>query len=280
MISYLLYRTASFLAGSLPQALSTGIAAGIAFLFYSFRPAIRKNVRTNFEKIGMRPTSTFPVFRNFSRAVTDLLRLSHVSRDELMTVCRTRGINNLDLALKKGKGAILFAPHLGPWELAGACMSCLGYRMNTVALEHPSARVTRFLSEIRNAWGVRDFSSRSCGTGLMRALGNGETIVLLVDRSFSRRGTRLSFLDTEVLLPDGHVTLSLRSGAPLLPCCSWYTPEGGIEIVVGEEIRVPDSGDARAAIGRACIERIEEFVRSHPDQWFAFDHLWEAERHD
>jgi lauroyl/myristoyl acyltransferase len=279
MISYFLYRTASSLAGSLPQALSTRMAAAVAFLFFAFRPEIRKNVRVNFEKLGMRPKSTFPVFRNFSRAVADLLRLSHMNRDELMALCRARGIENLDIALKKGKGAILFAPHLGPWELAGACMSCLGYRMHTVALEHPSSRVTRFLSEIRNAWGVRDYSSRSCGTALMRALGKGETIVLLVDRNFSRRGMLLRFFDTDVLLPDGHVTLSLRSGAPLLPCCSWYTPEGGIEIVVGEEIRIPDSGDARAAIGRACMERIEEFARSHPEQWFAFDHLWEARRH-
>jgi lauroyl/myristoyl acyltransferase len=279
MISYFLYRTASSLAGSLPQALSTRMAAAVAFLFFAFRPEIRKNVRVNFEKLGMRPKSTFPVFRNFSRAVADLLRLSHMNRDELMALCRARGIENLDIALKKGKGAILFAPHLGPWELAGACMSCLGYRMHTVALEHPSSRVTRFLSEIRNAWGVRDYSSRSCGAALMRALGKGETIVLLVDRNFSRRGMRMRFFDTDVLLPDGHVTLSLRSGAPLLPCCSWYTPEGGIEIVVGEEIRIPDSGDARAAIGRACLERIEEFARSHPEQWFAFDHLWEVRRH-
>jgi KDO2-lipid IV(A) lauroyltransferase len=202
-----------------------------------------------------------------------------MSRDELMALCRASGIENLNLALKKGRGAILFAPHLGSWELAGAYMSCLGYRMNTVALEHPSTRVTRFLSEIRNAWGVRDYSSRSCGTALMRALGRGETIVLLVDRSFSQRGMRLRFLDTDVLLPDGHVTLSLRSGAPLLPCCSCYTPDGRIEIVVGEEVRVPNSGDSRAAIARACLEKIEEFVRSHPEQWFAFDHLWEAERH-
>ncbi len=279
MISYILYRTASFLAGSLPQALCTKIAAAVAFLFFLFRPVIRGNVRTNFEKLGMRPRSTYPVFRNFSRAVADLMRLSHMSRDKLEGLCRVRGIENLDLALKRGRGVILFAPHVGPWELAGACMSRLGYRMNTVALEHPSARVTRFLSEIRNAWGVRDYSVRSCGTALMKALEKGEAIVLLVDRNFSRRGMRMRFLDSDVLLPDGHVTLSLRSGAPLLPCCSWYTPEGSIEIVVGAEVLVPHYGDSRDAIGRACIEKIEEFVRSHPEQWFAFDHLWEVERH-
>jgi lauroyl/myristoyl acyltransferase len=279
MISYILYRTASSLTGVLPPALSERIAAGIALLFYTFRPEIRNNVRMNFDKLGLRPSSTFPVFRNFSRAVTDMLRLSRMSRDEIMGMCRVRGIENLDRALRKGRGAILFAPHLGSWELAGACISSLGYRIHTVALEHPSARVTRFLSEKRNRWGVKDYSSRSCGAALMRALGAGETVVLLVDRSFSQRGMTLRFLDTDVTLPDGHITLSLRSGAPLLPCCSWYAPGNTIEIVVGEEILVPDTDDPRAATGRACIGKIEEFVRSHPDQWFAFDHLWRNEHH-
>jgi lauroyl/myristoyl acyltransferase len=277
MISYILYRTASFLAGSLPPALCTRIATVIAFLFYAARPEIRRNVRTNFDRIGTHPSNTFAVFRNFSRAVTDLLRLSHLSRAELMARCRVRGIENLEAALKRGRGAILFAPHLGSWELAGAYMSCLGFRMNTVALEHPSERVTMYLSGMRNAWGVKDYSSRSCGPALMRALVRGESVVLLVDRSFSRRGSSLRFFGADVLLPDGHVTLSLRSGAPLLPCCSCYTPEGAVEIVVGEEVRVPDAPASRAAIGRACIERIEEFVRAHPDEWFAFDHLWKGE---
>jgi KDO2-lipid IV(A) lauroyltransferase len=233
----------------------------------------------NFDKLGLRPDSTFPVFRNFSRAVLDMLRLSRMSRDEITAACRIRGIDNLDRALRKGKGAILFAPHLGSWELAGACMSSLGYPMHTVALEHPSARVTRFLSERRAQWGVKDYASRSSGAALMEALGKGETVVLLVDRSFSRRGMRLRFLDNDVVLPDGHITLALRSGAPLLPCCSWYAGDDAIEIFIGEEIRVPGTEDPRAATARACIGYIEEFVRSHPDQWFAFDHLWRNERH-
>jgi lauroyl/myristoyl acyltransferase len=278
MISYILYRTASALAGILPHAHSTRIAAAVAFLFYAFRPAIRKNVRVNFERLGERPRSTFPVFRNFSRAVTDLLRLSHMSRDELMVLCSVRGIDNLDRALEKGKGAILIAPHLGPWEIAGARISSLGYAMNTVALEHPSARVTRFFSAIRRTWGFSDYPLRSCAVGLMKALGRGESVVLLVDRNFSNRGMPLRFFGSDVLLPDGHVTLALRSGAPLLPSCSYYTAEGTIEVVIGAEIHPEGSGASAAAIGNACLARIEEFIRSHPDQWFAFDHLWREER--
>lgn len=279
MISYILYRTASFLTGLLPRACCTRIAAAIAFLFFAFRPSIRRNVRMNFDRLGMRPDSVFPVFRNFSRAVADLLRLSHMSREELVAQCAASGIENIDRALAKGKGAILVAPHLGPWELAGAYMSCLGYRIHSAALEHPSARVTRFFSEKRRAWGISDYPSNACGHALMKALGRNEAVVLLIDRNFSKRGIRVRFLGADVLLPDGHIALAMRTGASLLPCCCWYGPEGAVELSVGEEIRAGDADDPRAAIGRACAAGIEEFIRSHPEQWFAFDHLWSSERH-
>ena len=275
MISFILYRTASILSGVLPQALSLRVAEGIALLFYALKPAIRKNVRINFERLGLHPRSTFPVFRNFSRAVTDLLRLSRTRREELMTRFSMLGIENLDRALKRGKGAIIFAPHLGPWEIAGAYLASLGYAVHTVALEHPSARVTRYFSAIRRAWGVIDYPSRSCAVGLTKALERGECVVLLVDRNFSRRGTLMRFLGCPVLMPDGHVTLSLRSGAPLLPSCSRYARNGTVEAVIGEEVTRNGSAVSAAAIGTACLERIEGYIRSYPEQWFAFDHLWE-----
>jgi KDO2-lipid IV(A) lauroyltransferase len=278
MISYLLYRSASWLAGFLPRATSTRIAAAIAFLFFTFKPAIRRNVRTNFERLGLPGRPALPVFRNFSVAVTDLLRLSHLSRQELGNLCTVRGIENLERALKRGRGAILVAPHLGPWEIAGAYISSLGYGMHTIALEHPSARVTRFFSAIRKNWSFTDYPLRSSAAGLTKALARGEIVVLLVDRNFSHRGMRLRFLGGDVLLPDGHITLSLRSGAPLVPSCSYYTASGAIEIVIGEEIDTTANSGSAAAIGNACLERIEEFVRGHPDQWFAFDHLWEEAR--
>jgi len=278
MISYLLYRTASFFARILPRAWSTRIAAAIAFLFFAFRPAIRRNVRTNLERLGLSGRRTFPVFRNFSRAVTDLLRLSHLSVEGLAALCTVQGLENLDRALAKGRGAIIFAPHLGPWEIAGARIASLGYGMHTVALEHPSARVTRFFSAIRRKWNFIDYPLRSCAVGLMKALYRGETVVLLVDRNFSGRGTRFRFLGSEVFLPDGHITLALRSGAPLVPSCSYYTEDGTIEIAIGEEVAVQSRDTSTAAIGNACLERIEEFVKRHPDQWFAFDHLWEGTR--
>ena len=279
MISYLLYRSASALARFVPYPVAVRCAVAIAFLFYAARPGIRRNVRGNDERIGVPPRGTFPVFRNFAVAVTDFLRLSADRREELMARCSIRGIEHLDAALARGKGAILFAPHLGPWELAGAYLTCLGHRIGTVALEHPSERVTRFFSARRAAWGIADFPARSCAGELLRVLERGESIVLLVDRNFSKHGEPLRFLGEETRLPIGHVLLAMRSGAPLVPCCAYYASGGRIEGIIGESIPAPDRSAPPRETAERCLERIEAFIREHPDQWFAFDHVWERTRH-
>ncbi len=240
---------------------------------------MRRNVARNFERLGIDPPDTWPVFRNFSRAVRDLLRMPHLDPEDLVGRCAIRGVEHLDRALAGGKGAILFAPHLGPWEIAAARFASLGYRISTVALEHPSRRVTLYFSALRAAWGVVDYSSSSCAVNFLQALAGGEPIVLLVDRNFSHRGLRLSFLGEETLVPRGHVVLALRTGAPLLPCCSYYAADGRIEGIIGPPVETGDPPRSIEAIAASCLDRVEEFVRAHPDQWFAFDHVWEEPEH-
>ena len=280
MISYLLYRSASMLLRIIPARIAYPLASAISLLFYAARPRIRGNVGRNCARLGLERGSTWPVFRNFSRAVADFLRLPHLRRDDLASRCVIRGAEHLDRALAAGRGAILFAPHLGPWALAGARLTDLGYRISTVALEHPSSRVTRYFSELRAAWGVVDYPSHSCAESFMQALAAGRPIVLLVDRNFSKRGVRIPFLGEETLMPRGHAVLSIRSGAPLLPCCSYYAGGNRIEAVIGPPVDAGDPPRSVEAVAQACLERVEEFLRAHPDQWFAFDHVWKDAEND
>ncbi len=252
-------------------------ASFIAYLFYIFKWRIRKNVRRNFEILSIDGVSTYSVFKNFSRTIVDFLELPSLTPQQLHAKCRINGIEHLEKALERNKGAVLFTPHVGPWEMAGATLASHGYRANTVALEHPSARVTRFFSTIRGKWGIRDYLLGESIGPLIKALRNNETVALLIDRNFSTKGLRLPFFGREAFLPNGHIILSMRTGAPLLPCWCFYNERGTIDTFIGEEISVAEPNSSPEAIGRACLERIEQCITNHPDQWFAFDHLWPEE---
>ncbi len=274
MVTYLLYLIAAHLTRIVPPRVSEGIASAIAFLFYIFRPRIRYNVKRNLEALNVPDGSRFIVFRNFSRTITDFLSLSRITRKELVSYCRIEGKEHLDRALEGGSGVIIITPHLGPWEVSGAYLASLGYRIHTVALPHPSRMVTRFFSKRRAAWGIHDYPFGESIPLLLRALRLGEIVVLLVDRNYSNRGITLPFLGRDVTLPDGHIILAKRTGASLLPGSCYYDNERSITIRIEEPVDITRSINDPVEIGVRCLHRIERHIRPHYEQWFAFDHLW------
>ena len=272
MVSYFLYLIASFGVRRIPRRRSMKIASIIAFVFYVCRPTIRKNVGRNLEALGTSRNKAFEVFRYFSKTIVDFLALDTRRVAALQELCRVSGLEHLDAALGEGNGAILFASHQGPWEVAGAFLASKGYRIHSIALDHPSPRVTGFFSKRRSEWGINDYSVGMGGSKLFDALRANEIVVLLVDRRFSTRGMPLTFLGRRVRMPQGHIRLSKRTGAPLIPCCCSYTDEDTIEVVIRGPIRSADGTNEE--IAQVCLDRIETFLRSAPEQWFAFDHLW------
>lgn len=277
MVSYFLYRIAAFFIRFITEAAALRSASFIAFLFYIVKGHIRRNVKQNFEVMGIKDGSSYSVFKNFSRTIVDLLRLPSMSKEELQAKCTVRGIEHLDNALEKSKGAVLFTPHLGPWEIAGATLAAYGYSVNTVALEHPSSRVTKFFGAIREKWGIRDYPPGECIGSLIKSLRNNETVVLLIDRNFSTKGLNLPLFGREALLPNGHIILSMRTEAPLLPCWCYYNEQGTIDAFIGKAIAVAADSNSPESIGKTCLEQIQEYIAGHPEQWFAFDHLWPEE---
>jgi KDO2-lipid IV(A) lauroyltransferase len=272
MVSYLIYRLAFFGVRLVKRSVSVRVASFIALLFYLFRPRIKRNVRENLEALGAKSARPLDVFRNFSRTIADFLSISSEDPYSIRKRCRFVGTEHLNGALEMGRGAILCAPHMGPWEVAGACLAAMGYRIHTIALDHPSARVTEFFSERRSVWGVRDYPPGVGVSKLLEALRRNEVVVLLIDRIFSTKGIPLRFLGRKVMLPQGHVKLAERTGAVLIPCFCHYTRDDGIEAVICSPVDAVEG--STEATAEACLERIESFIRERPEQWFAFDHLW------
>jgi KDO2-lipid IV(A) lauroyltransferase len=272
MISYYLYLLAAFGTRHLPRPISKALRAMVTAVFYLFRRRIRNNVKRNLEILCEESCSPYAVFHNFSRTISDFLALDPRSPHHLDGRCDMVGLEHLDGALERGRGAILFTPHLGPWEVAGACLAAKGYRINTIAREHPSRRVTEFFTKRRRDWGIEVFSTGEGVGRLIEALRRGNIVVLLVDRRFSTKGVPLDFFGKKVMLPQGHVALANRTGASLLPSTCCYGESDSVTIRI--ESPIEPSGESVREIAQQCIHRIEGFIRDNPEQWFAFDHLW------
>src|SRR6202035_2801916 len=71
-------------------------------------------------------------FQNYGRMLTDFLLLGSLTPEELMQRMTIDGLDQLDAALARGRGAIMAVPHMGSWDMAGSYAGALGYPLAAV----------------------------------------------------------------------------------------------------------------------------------------------------
>src|SRR5450756_363114 len=72
-------------------------------------------------------------FQNYGRMLTDFLLIGSLSPEELRQRMSIDGLDHVDAALARGRGAIMAVPHMGSWDMAGSYAGALGYPISAVA---------------------------------------------------------------------------------------------------------------------------------------------------
>ena len=119
------------------------------------------------------------------------------------------------------------------------------------------------------------------GPAVLKALRANETVCLLCDRDLDRSGVDVEFFGEHTTLPAGPATLSIRTGAPLLPVGCYFTPKyNGHHAVVRPAVPTLRRGGLREDVGRvtqALARELEFLIRRAPEQWHLFQPNWPSD---
>ncbi len=282
MINYLSYKLGGFLAHHLPVRLSESITSFGARQYHRYGPS-RRVVPANLRIVMGRDAgeeeiyaATKRVFANFAQSIYCLLRLPYITREEIDRRCDYDGIEKVTSRLRESGGFIIAGPHVGPWELGGACLSGLGNRIHTVALEHPSAKVTEFFDERRRTVGIQCYPIGKSFLPLRNALERGDCVALLVDRAYGKSKRPYRLFGRKINLSTGYATLAVRCGVPILITLCVFAPDNRFKFVFAGPHYPDPALDEEAAVERLhaqCLRDMERFIRAYVDQWFNFERL-------
>jgi KDO2-lipid IV(A) lauroyltransferase len=284
MILLFLYRIGRFMALHLPIKFSYAAARFLAaihcFIFSRERRAIAENMKVVFSRSmddkeldGIAKS----VFRNFAKYLVDFFRISVVDAEYIKNFVKVEGRQNIDEALKRGKGIIILSAHLGNWELGGYVLSKIGYTMNAVVLTHKNKKVNDFFISQRRMGNFKSIEFGASLRGCYRALKNNELLALLGDRNFSDAGLMTEFFGKKALMPKGPAVLSVRTGAAIVPVFMTRQNDDTFRMRCERPIYPEDCSDEDKAIEGAMkkyLSCIEDAVRSHPGQWYVFKYFW------
>jgi lauroyl/myristoyl acyltransferase len=209
----------------------------------------------------------------------DLMRLAGKGR-ALARLVEIRGLEHIEAALAAGKGAILCSAHFGSYD---SCFSLIGARgfPITVIGRWPSGDrpIERFFFQLVHYKPVGhhrrpNIQPRPGNFGAavqaVTALRQNELIATFLDppvfAADRKRAVSVDFLNGQVLLLPGAITIAQLTGAPVLMTFMRRSADWRHQVL---EISppMPLDGDAVADFKR-CLAVVEAAIRQDPAHWF------------
>jgi len=218
-------------------------------------------------------------YQNFSKMVFEYIRFPLLDEETVSSLCTVEGIEHLDWAFERGRGAVLVSGHFGNWELMAAAVAKMGYPIYSVVGYQHNRLVDEMMNRYRRMVGNRVIHTGVAVRGVMKALKNKGFVALLSDQDAGREGVFVDFFGRKSSTHQGPAVFVLKTGAPIL---------------FGSAIRLP-RGRHRFVCERLCFDHLkgvtpeniwevtqayttllELAIRDHPDHWFWMHRRWKT----
>jgi KDO2-lipid IV(A) lauroyltransferase len=207
-------------------------------------------------------------FQNYGRMLLDFVLIGSLTPADLQRRVTYDGREHLDAAVAAGHGAIVAAPHMGSWDMAGSLAGALGYRVTAVAERFPGS-LNDAVIETRERFGVRVITlGRAAVRGITQALEANGIVALICDLE-QGPGVKVRFFDRWATVPVGPAAFAVKAHAPLIPTCVYATGPGRYHVHIDPPMPVSPQ-DGKVDLMQRVIARFEDFIKERPDQWYAF----------
>jgi KDO2-lipid IV(A) lauroyltransferase len=198
----------------------------------------------------------------------DFVLIGSLTPEELQARVSYDGRKHLDSAVAAGRGAIVAAPHMGSWDMAGSLAGTLGYKVTAVAERFPGSLNDAVL-QTRQRFGVRVVTlGRSAVRGIAEALESNGIVALVCDLE-QGPGVRVRFFGRWAVVPAGPAAFALKTHAPLIPTYVRAVGPGRYHVHIDPPLATSE-GETKEGLMQRVIARFEDFIKERPDQWYAF----------
>lgn len=283
------YRAGSWVARHLPLRAVEGMAT-VAAGVVARRPSARRDmIRRHLKRVkgqhldgDQLDRAVREAFESYGRYWLESFRLPDATPASLDSQMSYEGVEHLERALARGKGAIACLPHLGGWDFGGAWLATVGYPCTVVVEPVEPPELFRWFASFRESLGMTVVPlGAEAGRAIVSTLKSGGFVGLVCDRDIQGNGVEVEFFGERTTMSAGPATMALRTGAALLPMTVYFEGRRHHHGVVRPEIPVKRQGTLKedvARITQLLAKELEAFIRVAPEQWHLFQPNWPSDR--
>ena len=279
-----MYLTGEFIATLFPLPVLYWIAKRLAELNYLFdkrgREAVKANLRVMMPEIANEKAlnnAARQTFYHFALYLAEFFRMRRADRAYFDSHVKIEGLENVDEAMKPGKGVVVVSAHYSNWELGLACLAMSGYPAYGIIAPHKNKRVNDLFLKPRISLGVRVISTENAIEGGYKALRENGIICLLADRVTTKGGIETTFFGHTAVFPKGPSKFALGAHAPLVPAYIIRQPENRFLITFSKPIPtdgMPDDDESVQKLMDIYTRQLETYIKRDPTQLEAFYRIW------
>lgn len=288
---YIAYRVFSALFGALPEPAMRRVGTAMGRLMGRFAKGRRALAERHMRRVMGGSVSEQEVaeaveamFASYGRYWAEVFWIRPRRVQALFEATEVINAEAIITARDAGMGIILALPHLGNWEAAGPQTHHLGIPVLAVAEALPNRRIVEWFLTARETLGIEVIvpGLHDNITGRLKTrLEEGGTIALVTDRDIGGRGIEVEFFGEETTMPAGPMSLSARTGAPVLPVGCFFEKGRGHRFIVYDPVEMPTDGRLRdrITVGTQNLAKVfESIILLDPPQWHLFQPNWPSDR--
>jgi predicted LPLAT superfamily acyltransferase len=261
------------------------VLRGIALYFVLFSPTARRNGRAYLARALGRPTTWRDGYRHvmsFASTVHDRVYLLN-DRFDLFDI-EFVGDDKVREALERQPGALLLGAHLGSFEVLRAMAHAHAHAPVAMLMYEENARKINAILNAINPGAHQDVVALGHPDSMLKArdrLDAGCLVGLLADRSLANDSTaECLFLGAPARFPLGPWRMAAMLRRPVFFMAGLYL--GGnryrLHFELIADFSVIERSDREAAIEQAMqayADRLGDFCRQAPYNWFNFFDFWQ-----
>lgn len=278
---YYWYSLAIFVSLHIPRSISYKIATCAAYLVYLFNGKLRRTISLHINSFIQSTQSsqdanqlTKETLVNFFKYLVDFFRVPLLTQEYISENIPIYGKENLDNAIAAGKKIVILAGHIGNWELGAIATSKLGYRITSLALDHPNPRVNQLFLNRRKSAGMQVYPLNLAGIRkCYKALDSGRIIGLMGDLEFGSGGVELDWFGEKVRVPKGPAMIARRIGAVVIPGVMIRQQDDRLVIYFDSPIEPEITNNPESDIlnnTQRYLTALGKYIQQYPNQWYRF----------
>jgi len=271
---------------AIPRKLRRGFFTGMFRLFYYLSPRQRfitiHNLRRAFpEKSADEIIATAKgVYRTLGIVAADFFDITSLTKDNIGDLLEVQGLENLEKALEKNRGVLMFGAHFGNWELGAAAMPIMLKPLAVIYRPLDNSILDNLVLQVRSSTGNTPVRKDRAMLQMLRSLKRNEILGILIDQNVAwQEGVFVDFFGRPACTTNGLALLALRTEAPVIPAYVVRLESGKYWLVIKEEMQVIRTGgnDEDILINTQNFTSvIEDTVREYPDQWLWIHQRWKT----